>query len=182
MKIFKTGHSTLTQINRLKGLALYTCMVLLAACAGNTDSARLSAGMALLRSQNDSLKKEIEDIKPGLGDLMLAVQIHHNKLWFAGRESNWALAQFEHDEITEIIKQAEAIETGRNEVKLFPSMLYPQLDSLEKTIQEKDGKAFEHCFVTLTDACNNCHKAVNVPFNRITIPAQPPFSNQDFRP
>lgn len=166
----------------LKKLAFNICMILLISCNGNTESDKLRADMATLQLQNDTLKKEIKDIKPGLGDLMLMVQVHHNKLWFAGKENNWALAQFEHDEILEIIRQAETIENDRKEVKLFPAMLYPQLDSVENAIKQKNNKAFEHGFTVLTDACNNCHRAVAFPFNRIIIPEQPPYSNQDFLP
>jgi hypothetical protein len=165
----------------MRNLFVYIGLFFLLAC-NNADVSQLKAEQTLLKDENDSLNKEIKAMKPGLGDLMLAVQVHHNKLWFAGKEANWPLAQFEHDEIMEIIKQAEAIETDRKEVKLFPVMIYPQLSSLQNAVEHKDTKGFEESFNELTQACNNCHKEVHFEFNKIKIPEQPPFSNQDFSP
>ena len=39
--------------------------------------------------------------RPGLGELMNFTQIRHAKLWFAGQEQNWQLAQYEVDELQE---------------------------------------------------------------------------------
>lgn len=166
----------------MKKLIVLSGLCFVIACSNNSDVIQLKADVSLLKAQNDSLQKEIDAIKPGLGDLMLEVQIHHNKLWFAGKDDNWPLAQFEHDEIMELLKQAETIETDRKEVKLFPVMIYPQLDSLEYAIKQKDTKSFEEKFSALTNACDNCHKNVNYPFNKIKIPTQPPFTDQDFEP
>jgi hypothetical protein len=135
-----------------------------------------------LNAKNDSLEKEIQSVKPGLGDLMLMIQVHHNKLWFAGKESNWPLAQFEHDEIMEILKQAEVIEKERSEVKLFHIMIYPQLDSIQLSIKLKDGDKFGSAFTNLTNACNNCHTNTKFNFNKIILPDHPPYSNQEFQP
>src|SRR5579863_8530892 len=98
-------------------------LTLLIGCNNNADITELKAKVEVLQAKNDSLQEKVEAIKPGLGDLMLMVQVHHNKLWFAGKENNWPLAQFEHDEIMEILKQAQAIETDRKEIKFFPTMI-----------------------------------------------------------
>jgi hypothetical protein len=157
-------------------------LVFLIACGNSGDVEKMKADIDILKAQNDSLKKEVEAMKPGLGELMLDIQVHHNKIWFAGKEGNWPLAQFEFDEIMEIVKQAGVIETDRKEVKYFPKMIYPQLDSLQAAIKQKDTKVFERSFTLLTTACNDCHKEVSFPFNQIKIPDQPPYSNQDFIP
>jgi len=39
--------------------------------------------------------------RPGLGELMNFTQMRHAKLWFAGQEQNWQLAQYEVDELQE---------------------------------------------------------------------------------
>ena len=111
---------------------------------------------------------------------MLMLQVLHNKLWFAGREENWPLAQFEHDEILELITQAENVNTDRPEVKLFKVMIYAQLDSIQKAIKHKDVHEFSEKFNALTNSCNNCHKNTHFEFNRIQTPERPPYSNQDF--
>src|ERR1700722_1146881 len=118
---------------------LFISLLFLFGCTENSSKLKdLQSEINKLNTQNDSLKKLVALSKPGLGELMLDIQVHHNKLWFAGREENWPLAQFEHDEIMEILKQAEAIENDRPEVKLFKPMIYAQLDSLQKAIKSKD--------------------------------------------
>lgn len=166
----------------MKKLIVLTSLLLTVACSNNVDMVKLKADVDILKAQNDSLQNLVAALKQGLGDLMLTVQVHHNKLWFAGKEGNWPLAQFEHDEIMEILKQAEAIETDRKEVKLFPTMIYRQLDSVQSAIKQKDIKTFEQGYNVLTTACNNCHKETGFQFNDIKIPEQPPFSNQNFTP
>jgi hypothetical protein len=156
-------------------------LLFLVACGENATRMKdLQSEVNALNQQNDSLKKLVATMKPGLGELMLDIQVHHNKLWFAGREENWPLAQFEHDELVEIIKQAEAIETDRPEVKLFKQMIYPAIDSLQKAINRKDVHEFSEKFYSLTNSCNNCHKTTHFDFNKIQTPERPPYSNQDF--
>jgi len=132
-----------------------------------------------MQKQIDSLQTTVTKMKPGLGELMLSIQVHHAKLWFAGKNANWRLANFEVDEIKEILSTAEAIETDRPEIKTLP-MIYPPIDSLTKAIQSKDTTFFKSSFITLTNTCNSCHHAVNFDFNVIKIPDNPPFSNQVF--
>jgi hypothetical protein len=133
-----------------------------------------------LNNVNDSLNLLVQKSKPGLGEIMLGIQVHHNKLWFAGKEGNWKLARFEHDEIMELLLQAETIEKERAEVKLFKAMIYPQLDTLSTAINKENSGLFIQSFTNLTYACNGCHKAVNYGFNTIIIPDSPPYSNQKF--
>ncbi len=33
--------------------------------------------------------------QPGMGELMTTIQLHHAKLWFAGKNANWALAAYD---------------------------------------------------------------------------------------
>lgn len=162
----------------LLGLALS-----LPSCINESTKLRtLQSEINYLNAKNDSLEKEIKNVKPGLGDLMLEIQVHHNKLWFAGQGENWPLAQFEHDEIMEILAQAEKIETERPEVKLFRVMIFPQLDSVQLAITQKNTGHFTTAFTNLTTACNNCHTDTKFNFNKIIIPDHPPYSNQQFEP
>jgi hypothetical protein len=158
-------------------------VVFLAGCSdSHTTLKTLQSEINYLNAKNDSLEKEIQNVKPGLGDLMLMIQVHHNKLYFAGKNNNWPLAQFEHDEIMEILKQAEDIEKERSEVKLFHIMIYPQLDTIQQSIRLRDPERFSAAFTGLTNACNNCHSNTKYGFNRITEPEHAPYSNQEFQP
>jgi hypothetical protein len=163
-------------------LHILPALFLLGCTNEHTQLKTLQSEINYLHTKNDSLEKEIKSIKPGLGDLMLAIQVHHNKLWFAGNAENWPLAQFEHDEIMEIITQAETIEKERSEVKLFRVMIFPQLDSIQLYIRQKNTDKFDSAFTNLTNACNNCHTDTKFNFNKIIIPEHPPYSNQEFAP
>ncbi|HHH53892.1 MAG TPA: hypothetical protein ENK91_09555, partial [Bacteroidetes bacterium] len=57
----------------------------------------------VLKKRIDSLEYELaETYKPGFGEIMSSVQAHHAKLWFAGKNRNWRLADFEIHEINEL--------------------------------------------------------------------------------
>ena len=46
-----------------------------------------------LQSKIDSLQQQLDKTyKPGLGEFMTGIQMHHAKLWFAGQNQNWQLA------------------------------------------------------------------------------------------
>ena len=130
----------------------------------------------------DSLEKKLaETYKPGFGEFMLAIQAHHSKLWFAGKNNNWKLADFEVHEIMELVEDIQKYETERKETEKIV-MIQPAIDSVNNSIQQKDQGMFIRSFNLLTNTCNNCHHAVNFEFNVVKIPETPPFSNQDFKP
>lgn len=134
-----------------------------------------------LQSQIDSLQSQINNAyKPGLGEFMSGIQVHHEKLWFAGTAQNWRLADFEIHEIMEAVDDIKTYASNRPEVKNLV-MLQPAIDSVNNSIQQKDVVSFKHNFLTLTNTCNNCHQSVNYDFNKIKIPDTPPFSNQVFK-
>ena len=134
-----------------------------------------------LQSQIDSLQTQINNAyKPGLGEFMSGIQVHHEKLWFAGTAQNWQLADFEIHEIMEAVDDIKIYASDRPEVKNLV-MLQPAIDSVNNSIQQKDVASFKRNFLTLTNTCNNCHQSVNYNFNKIKIPDTPPFSNQVFK-
>jgi hypothetical protein len=133
-----------------------------------------------MQVQIDSLKTQIKNTyKPGLGEFMSSIQVHHEKLWFAGNAQNWQLADFEIHEIMEAVDDIKQYASDRPETKSI-IMLQPAIDSLNNSIRQKNMQAFKQGFITLTNTCNNCHAAVNYNFNKIKIPDTPPFSNQVF--
>ena len=133
-----------------------------------------------LATRIDSLEKKLADTyKPGFGEFMSSIQVHHAKLWFAGKNKNWALADFEIHEIMEALDGIKKYETERKESEQVV-MLNPALDSINAAIAKKDTTRFNSSFILLTNTCNNCHHAVKFEFNVVTIPDKPPFSNQIF--
>jgi hypothetical protein len=134
-----------------------------------------------MQSKIDSLEKQLDKTyKPGLGEFMTGIQLHHAKLWFAGQNQNWPLADFEIHEIQEALDDIDEFCKDRPEVKSI-GMLKPAIDSVTDAIRQKDLQLFKNSFSLLTNTCNNCHKATDHGFNVVVIPVIPPVSNQDFR-
>jgi len=145
--------------------------VLLTAC-GNPASN--TAGQAKADST------QVGPYKPGLGEFMMGIQVHHAKIWFAGKNQNWPLADFEVGEIKETLEDVKKYCTDRPEIKSLP-ILYPALDSVNAAIKAKDPARFKKSFVFLTNSCNNCHQTTHHEFNVIKIPDTPPYTNQEFK-
>ena len=155
-------------------ICFLSLVLLLNYSCGNSENNKLV-------SRIDSLEKKLNNTyKPGFGEFMSNIQIHHAKLWFAGTNENWELADFEIHEIGETVDAIEKYEPEREESKSVP-MMKPALDSISAAIQNKNLAQFKNNYVLLTNTCNNCHKAVNFSFNEVKIPDSPPFSNQTIK-
>lgn len=132
----------------------------------------------------DSLRKEIKEMKekykPGLGEIMSGVQMHHSKLWFAGINANWKLAEYETSELKERLVQAMEIATERSEVKNIPIMFSP-IDSIFGTIKNQNIQQFKTQFISITNACNTCHSLSKFEFNKVIVPFSMPVFNQEFK-
>ena len=152
----------------------FIVITIAASCNSSSNNTRLL-------SRIDSLEKKLTTTyKPGFGEFMSSIQVHHAKLWFAGKNQNWALADFEIHEIGETIDAIKEYQTEREESKKI-DMLKPSLDAVNDAIQKKDSALFNSSYLLLTITCNNCHKAVNFGFNVVKVPETPPFSNQAFK-
>jgi muramidase (phage lysozyme) len=135
----------------------------------------------VLQKKVDSLQSRLDNsYKPGLGEFMSQIQIHHAKLWFAGKYKNWELAGFEVGEIQEALDDIPKYCADRPEVKSI-SMVIPAMDSLSEAIKENNENKFSDGFTLLTATCNDCHKATDHGFNVIKIPDVPPVTNQVFK-
>lgn len=140
-----------------------------------------SAEVAALKSRVDSLEKQLAGTyKSGFGDFMLSIQMHHAKLWFAGVNQNWKLADYEVEEIEETLEDLQKYQSEREETRLVPT-INPAIEGVDEAIKKQDVEAFKASFISLTEACNNCHKNTKKEFNVVKIPDQPPFSNQVFK-
>ncbi len=134
-----------------------------------------------LQSKIDRLEKQLADTyKPGFGEIMGSVQIHHSKLWFAGINENWKLAEFEVHELTEAIEDIEKYQKDREESK-YVKMIQPPLDSVAMAIKQKNLSLFENNYTKLTTTCNECHQVTKYEYIVIKNPDMQIFHDQDFR-
>src|SRR5690348_2384 len=108
----------------MRNTYLLVLCLLLFSCGKN------KAGNSELSARLDSLEKKLaESYKPGFGELMSNIQAHHAKLWFAGKEQNWKLAEFEVHEITESLDDIEKYQAERKE-SAEVGMIRPPVDSI----------------------------------------------------
>jgi len=136
-------------------------------------------------TNNSSLKARVDSLeansyKPGFGEFMSGIQSHHAKLWFAGQNQNWKLAEFEIAEIKENLAAIKKYCSDRTETNSI-GMIEPAIDSVDDAIANKNTRKFNESYSLLTNSCNNCHQATKHEFNIIKIPDNQPFINQDFK-
>lgn len=157
-------------------LSLLLFTLIIASCSQQGDNTKQ------LQARIDSLQQKLNSTyRPGLGEFMLGIQEHHAKLWFAGINKNWALADFEVHEIGETVDDIKQYCTDRPEVKSIGT-IDPGIAAINNAIKQKDVDQFKKGFVELTSNCNTCHKNNQHGFNVITIPAGLPVENQNFKP
>lgn len=159
-------------IRHFISLLIIGCSII--SCTGSTGNERR------LQNRIDSLEKKLTTgYKPGFGEFMTNIQLHHAKLWFAGQNNNWELAGFEIHEIMESMDGIKQYQPERKETERI-GMIGPAIDSVNTAIEQKDILKFRNSYRLLTSTCNNCHKAVSFEFNVVKIPDTPPFTNQSF--
>ena len=135
-----------------------------------------------------ALKKEIAELKksayhPELGEQMLAIQIRHARLWFAGQAQNWTLAAFELQEIKEafegVVEQnpEHAIFQPQRLADILPAMTKAPVAALRDAIDHGSKKEFEQAYDALSAACTGCHHAAGNDFLVIQRPTTPILDN-----
>jgi hypothetical protein len=115
---------------------------------------------------------------PRLADIMATTQLRHLKLWFAGREKNWTLANYELAQIK--ISFQDALRIYPNVPAADMTIMTRPATAIDAAIQTKDAAKFTAGFGELTTACNVCHRSQGMAFIAIKVPTSSPFSNQSF--
>jgi len=155
-------------------------LIILSACNNAVNETRQ------MQAEIDSLRITLSNTyRPGFGEFMSDIQTHHAKLWFAGINNNWSLADFEINEIKEALDDIQTYCADRPETKEI-KMIYPVIDSISLVIQMQNVSNFKHSFHQMTNMCNEnmcneCHSITSHAFNVITVPDKLPVSNQDFK-
>lgn len=161
---------------------LSNCIAFLILVSASLSCNNEGSKIAKMQATIDSLQKRLnESYRPGFGEFMSGIQVHHAKLWFAGENKNWPLADFEIHEMKEGLEDIKEFCADREEASSI-DMINGPIDSVANAIEQKNETRFKTAFILLTNTCNNCHKVTNHEFNTITIPDSPPLSNQSFQP
>jgi len=121
----------------------------------------------------------------GFAEFMIFTQVRHGKLWFAGNARNWALADYQIDELKEGLEDAVKHFPSYKEIpvgQMIEATMTASIADVEGAIKARDHAKFTAAFDKLTGACNTCHQSAKRPFIVIQRPATPPYSNQAFAP
>lgn len=162
----------------MRYILFITSVILLASCNNNQQSEKIQQ----LEAKIDSLQIKLDSTyKPGFGEFMRGVQLHHAKLWFAGINQNWPLAKFELDEIREALTDIQKYDTDRPETTVIP-MINEAMDSITNVVKQQNVKQFRNAYSLLTSTCNDCHVATQHEYNVIKIPTTTPIGNQSYEP
>jgi hypothetical protein len=158
--------------------------------AANGNVFLVAAALAWLAG-NSAASAQAQALPPGydpggLGDFMNTfIQPRHAKLGLAGRERNWALANYAFKELHQSLNNtAKAIPKFRtlSVPDMFDATLGEPRKAIEEAIKARDAAKFDAAYAQLTAGCNACHTAANMPFIVIKVPEQSNFPNQDFTP
>jgi cytochrome c553 len=120
-----------------------------------------------------------ERFVPRLNDMMVATQLRHFKLWYAGIVQNWPLANYELTQIRDAITDTQRLFANKGGSKMS-AMMTPPTDELADAIKAKDEKKFASAFTRLTAACNACHEAAGFGFIKIRDPRLSPLETSPF--
>ena len=129
-------------------------------------------------SQEQTPSNAQERYVPRLNDMMVATQLRHFKLWYAGMVQNWPLANYELVQIRNAIADTRRLypNSGGSDM----STMMPPADDLDDAIKAKDSVKFANAFTRLTAACNSCHEAAGFGFIKIREPRLSPLETSPF--
>lgn len=118
-----------------------------------------------------------------LAEIMYLNQRYMDKLYFAGMNQNWELAEFYHHEMDEnmdLLLGERMMEDSINLTEVAKNMYTPASKELDKAIEAKDTTLFIKGYNIMIRSCNNCHIATNHEFIKIIVPEEPSIKNQEY--
>jgi hypothetical protein len=149
----------------------------------------LAAGAALLAPLGYAAAPapDAEPIyKPVTSDIMNdVIQPRHIKLWLAGKNKNWAFAEYERHNLQGAFGRWAAAIPVYHDAKVsdmtdaFTKVPFADLDA---AIKAKDETAFVKAYGRLTEGCNYCHQSTGHQIAVIQVPSADAFPDQDFKP
>jgi hypothetical protein len=124
------------------------------------------------QSAIDSLNRIVELLKPGLGEFMVQLEFHEERMAKGIQEKNFERAAFEIDELNEVAEKVEQLRITNDKLKgsfgeFYKKYLNVPLDSLKASADRKDAQAMQNHLITLVTNCNNCHKENSMSFLKI---------------
>ena len=137
----------------------------------------------LIQSCLEKQKAKKKNEEYPLLETMGYYQRFSHKLWLAGINENWELAEFyanELHEVTEELINSNVTHDGQNLSELAESMFEKSVLKIDGAIDKKDQVLFRENYELVIGSCNVCHTTTNHSFIKITIPNDSSLYNQTF--
>jgi len=163
----------------MKNLILLAGIFLITGCSRTGDRSNVDRKT----DENNTVHTNTDSsYLPGVGEIMNGIiQPHHYKLYLAGKQQNWILADYEIKQLKGGFDRVGKYHKNTLSANAIP-IISPSITAIEKFINEKNTTLFNRGFIALTKACNTCHQATGYGFNIITVPVENSFGNQQFSP
>jgi hypothetical protein len=113
---------------------------------------------------------------------MALFQRYSEKLYFAGKNKNWDLADFyleELEETAENVIKSKVVDDGINVSVQIQEMLLPKIKELQQKVKQKNEKEFQTSYQAMLMNCNGCHMLTKHGFVKIREPKEN-FYSQEF--
>jgi hypothetical protein len=136
--------------------------------SGSGGNQAMSADSAVI----DSLKTLVNNLKPGLGECMIQLKYHHDRLGEAITARDYERAAYEVDEMKETTEKIIQLNITNDKLQkpfalFYEKYLQSPLGTLADAAAKKDGATLHVNFISLTGNCNSCHHENNMSFMKI---------------
>jgi hypothetical protein len=141
--------------------------------AGGKDQPSVGPGAsAAAQATIDSLRTLLQALKPGLGEFMLQLKYHHDRLGEAIAGKDYERAGYETDEMKETAEKIVLLQITNDKLQqpfgvFYDKYLQSALVTLADAAAKKDDAGLKLDFVALTNNCNSCHHENKMPFMKI---------------
>jgi hypothetical protein len=124
------------------------------------------------RATLDSLRTLVNNLRPGLGEFMIQMKYHHDRLGEAIAAKDYERAGYETGEMQETAEKIVQLQISNDKLQqpfvvFYEKYLQSPLSVLADAAAKKDGAALKTNFTALTSNCNSCHHENNMPFMKI---------------
>jgi hypothetical protein len=151
----------------MKNLMLLTLLTFSTLTAENNYSTS-SEWLMETNSTQDKFKKIQRQFR-GFDLAMVEVGYRFNSFYFALKDENYPLAEYQFDKIKKAIVNGieRRPKRAKNSKDIF---LETQYLSMKKALEKKDSKMIWSEYNSTKQSCNACHVAENVPFIEVIDP------------
>jgi hypothetical protein len=124
------------------------------------------------KSEIDSLRTIIGQLKPGLGEFMMQFEYHHDRLAKSIQAKDYERSAYETDEIKETAEKLIQLHITNEKLQqpfvfFYDKYLKSALENIADASAKKNDVALSTNYIALTTNCNGCHHENNMSFMKI---------------